>query len=288
MTSLGYLQYSEINDSSAINMNELEKKKLTRHNITVKKRHDTNENGANAMGANAMGANAMGANAMGSNSVGANGIGANAMGANETSENVQNMLKLINNSNGYENEDANSLADFNPPPRAQVSTKIPTFDSQNTRDANHSVQNNIQAQNMMQKRQNNIQNTNGLNTNDLNIDYEKPTTIQNNNDDMLNVSAVNPRQYPAPLDSYEGFNTLPKTYASDYYKQYVPYFNQTGGQNMNKNQILEKLNYMIHLLEEQKDEKTGHVMEEVILYSFLGVFIIFIVDSFARVGKYTR
>ena len=51
---------------------------------------------------------------------------------------------------------------------------------------------------------------------------------------------------------------------------------------------LEKLNYMIHLLEEQKDEKTGHVMEEVILYSFLGVFIIFIVDSFARVGKYTR
>ena len=57
---------------------------------------------------------------------------------------------------------------------------------------------------------------------------------------------------------------------------------------MNKNQLLEKLNYMIHLLEEQKDEKTGHVMEEVILYSFLGVFIIFIVDSFARVGKYTR
>lgn len=58
--------------------------------------------------------------------------------------------------------------------------------------------------------------------------------------------------------------------------------------NINKNQLLEKLNYMIHLLEEQKDEKTGHVMEEVILYSFLGVFIIFIVDSFARVGKYTR
>ena len=30
--------------------------------------------------------------------------------------------------------------------------------------------------------------------------------------------------------------------------------------------------------QKQKDEKTGHVMEEVILYSFLGVFIIFIVD----------
>jgi hypothetical protein len=45
---------------------------------------------------------------------------------------------------------------------------------------------------------------------------------------------------------------------------------------------------MIHLLEEQKDEKTGHIMEELILYSFLGVFMIFIVDSFARAGKYVR
>jgi nitrate reductase NapE component len=45
---------------------------------------------------------------------------------------------------------------------------------------------------------------------------------------------------------------------------------------------------MIHLLEEQQDIKTSHVTEELILYSFLGVFIIFIVDSFARVGKYVR
>lgn len=52
--------------------------------------------------------------------------------------------------------------------------------------------------------------------------------------------------------------------------------------------LLEKLNYMINLLEEQQDEKTNHVTEEVILYSFLGIFMIFIVDSFARVGKYVR
>ena len=55
------------------------------------------------------------------------------------------------------------------------------------------------------------------------------------------------------------------------------------------NQVLiEKLNYMINLLEEQQDQKTGSVTEEVVLYSFLGVFIIFVVDSFARVGKYVR
>ena len=57
----------------------------------------------------------------------------------------------------------------------------------------------------------------------------------------------------------------------------------------NTNQVLiEKLNYMINLLEEQQDQKTGSVTEEVVLYSFLGVFIIFVIDSFAKVGKYVR
>ena len=55
-----------------------------------------------------------------------------------------------------------------------------------------------------------------------------------------------------------------------------------------KEPLMDKINYMIHLLEEQQDEKTGNVTEEVILYSFLGIFIIFIVDSFYYVGKYTR
>ena len=52
--------------------------------------------------------------------------------------------------------------------------------------------------------------------------------------------------------------------------------------------LTQKLNYMINLLEERQDERTNNVTEEVVLYSFLGIFIIFIVDSFARVGKYTR
>jgi hypothetical protein len=45
---------------------------------------------------------------------------------------------------------------------------------------------------------------------------------------------------------------------------------------------------MIHLLEEQQDERSGNVTEEVILYCFLGIFIIFVIDSFVRVGKYVR
>ena len=59
--------------------------------------------------------------------------------------------------------------------------------------------------------------------------------------------------------------------------------------NLDTNNVLiDKLNYMINLLEEQQDERTNNVTEEVILYSFLGVFIIFVVDGFARVTRYTR
>ena len=52
--------------------------------------------------------------------------------------------------------------------------------------------------------------------------------------------------------------------------------------------IMEKLNYLIHLMEEQQMEKTNNVMEEFILYCLLGVFMIYTVDSFTRVGKYSR
>ena len=58
--------------------------------------------------------------------------------------------------------------------------------------------------------------------------------------------------------------------------------------NTPDNEMFEKMNYMIHLLEDQQAKKTEHVTEEIVLYSFLGIFTIFVVDSFARVGKYVR
>ena len=54
------------------------------------------------------------------------------------------------------------------------------------------------------------------------------------------------------------------------------------------NKLLEKINYMIHMLEQQQNEKTSNITEEFVLYMFLGVFIIFVVDSFAKTGKYIR
>lgn len=78
----------------------------------------------------------------------------------------------------------------------------------------------------------------------------------------------------------------------NYYNQYLPYYTQAANTSASVHgsgdELMTKLNYMITLLEGQKDEKTDSVTEELVLYTFLGVFVIFIVDSFARAGKYTR
>jgi hypothetical protein len=57
---------------------------------------------------------------------------------------------------------------------------------------------------------------------------------------------------------------------------------------MQQDSLSEKLDYMITLLEEKRDEKTESVAEEVILYMFLGVFVIFVLDTFVKTGKYHR
>ena len=86
----------------------------------------------------------------------------------------------------------------------------------------------------------------------------------------------------APV-STEAFQNLPSLASEDYYRQYVPYYDRTGQGMPSQDELMNKLDYMIHLLEDQRELKTGSATEEVILYSFLGVFMIF-----ARAGKYTR
>jgi len=111
-------------------------------------------------------------------------------------------------------------------------------------------------------------------------------------------------------ETLEGFGLLKEgleqqqQYHNDqqqYYNQYVPtytgtannipYYSQlANSQDLSgpKDELMRKLNYVVHMLEEQADEKTANVTEELVLYMFLGVFVIFVVDSFARAGKYTR
>jgi hypothetical protein len=107
------------------------------------------------------------------------------------------------------------------------------------------------------------------------------------------------------LQNYDK-NFMNDAQVRDYYRKLVPnynpgksehnknYYNANSNANSSSNSsdnnqvLIEKLNYMINLLEDQQDQKTNSVTEEVVLYSFLGIFIIFVVDSFARAGKYVR
>ena len=131
--------------------------------------------------------------------------------------------------------------------------------------------------------------------------------IKNDDDDEEDLADFNPPP-PAELTSLpvdkkdnnidsdispEAFNNIDisEEKIKQYYNNYIPYYeNTTNVPNIHgsKDDLMKKLNYMIHLLEENKDEKTNNVTEELILYMFLGVFVIFVVDSFAKAGKYTR
>ena len=97
----------------------------------------------------------------------------------------------------------------------------------------------------------------------------------------------------APV-SKEGFSEINGGYAQQYYDQFIPYYTNasnstsTNSGSFNNSEIMTKLNYLINLIEEEHDEKKNSVTEELVLYCFLGVFVIFIVDSFTKAGKYVR
>jgi len=53
-------------------------------------------------------------------------------------------------------------------------------------------------------------------------------------------------------------------------------------------ELLDKMNKILEMFEDQKEIKTGQKNEEIVLYCFLGVFIIYIMDSFVNIGRYSR
>lgn len=174
---------------------------------------------------------------------------------NQSSEkkgNVADMMKLINNTNGYtDSSDHDGLADFNPPPHAVVSLKTV-------------LPNTYPPPSQKQ----------------IDVGYEIPTVMTASS---TSNGATVPFENSDITDNHGVWNK------NDY--KNVPYFTQPNGyvsQDGSTDIMINKLNLLIKLLEEQRNEKTVYVNEEIILYAFLGIFIIFIVDSFARSGKYTR
>jgi hypothetical protein len=163
----------------------------------------------------------------------------------------KNINKLIEKMTAIQtNNDGSGLIDFNPPPRPEINHRTNPTDLLPTTPP---TDKNVQKTNYAPTSSPVFNKENFLDNGNYKKMYEPPT--------LVNPSAG-----------------------------YVPYYAKSQMLDSNKydEQLLKKINYMIHLLEEQKKEKTDNVTEEFILYSFLGIFIIYIVDTFTRSGKYTR
>ena len=158
------------------------------------------------------------------------------------------------------------------------------------------------------------------NSDEPNLFDNKPEYVSNTQDDDVNINQykllgngneennyaeekykryLNKHKQHSPLlaqseeydDNQENSAPQLPSYAKQYPYKYPTHNSKSDMESINDKQtqsLMKKLNYMIHLLEEQKNEQTNNVTEELILYMFLGVFVIFVVDSFARAGKYTR
>jgi hypothetical protein len=119
-----------------------------------------------------------------------------------------------------------------------------------------------------------------------NVDFSPPPKPQSSGVERTKAkekALIREEQHPA-----EPFSQLTDEFAKEYLPFSTPQLNTGQHENTTSSDLEKKLNYMIHLLEDQKDEKTGGITEEIVLYCFLGVFIIFVLDSFAKVGKYVR
>jgi hypothetical protein len=178
-------------------------------------------------------------------------------------EKVNSVLEKIHE-NPTDSSLDGDLGDFNPPPPPQSSGVTKTITTEQMH--NMSSENNMNMFNVAGKAPQPTYNTteNDLELNNFNTNYGDNKTVEDYYNRVLPGYKRNPvnRQYYATGQMNEPFS----------------------GQDV----LVHKLNYMINLLEEKQDERTNNVTEEVVLYSFLGIFIIFVVDSFARAGKYTR
>ena len=181
---------------------------------------------------------------------------------NYNSEKVNSVLQSLHKN--QDSDDNNTLGDyFNPPPKPQSSGVQKTISTENMQ----TIEN---THNLGSQPSPNYDNNNNLDLNNFNDNYGDHKTAEKYYKNMI-------PNYNTPQE--------PKinNYNRQYY-QYVPPLEPATSNDI----LMQKLNYMIHLLEEQQDEKTNNVTEEVVLYSFLGIFIIFVCDSFARAGKYVR
>ena len=172
---------------------------------------------------------------------------------NYSNERTERVNELLNEMSSLGNDEENTMGDFLPiePPNVQNKKDMEALEF--SREYNPTISTYLEATNARKNKKN------------------EETHLYGANDSSH-----------AKLSNYMQGYEPPKT--EPYYKKMGIGSTQEGGSD----KLMERINYMIHLLEVQQHEKTDTITEEFILYIFLGAFVIFVVDSFARTGTYKR
>lgn len=170
----------------------------------------------------------------------------------ERNRRIQKLLNDNNMNNNLTNNESDDLEDFNPPshPAIQEPKKI--------------VKENFTFDKIKSEL--------------LDNEQEEESQKQHQNDNPVNK---------------ENFQQLPANNLQQYYEKYNAYLNSENNYNkqymsVSNEELLKKIDNILFLLEEQRETRTNYVTEELILYVFLGIFVIYLVDSFVKVGKYIR
>jgi hypothetical protein len=188
-------------------------------------------------------------------------------------EKVNNVLQTIHE-NLNMNTDEDMLGNFSPPPKPESAGVEKTISTEQMTNRTNQFQ-----PTMGKAPEPSYETTENLDLNNFNTNYGDNKSV----DDYYKKFVPN---YKHPSNQSQYAHPAYPSHPSKMYPSTGPNYSYV--QDSSQELLIQKLNYMIHLLEEKQDEKTNNVTEEIVLYSFLGIFIIFIVDSFARIGKYVR
>ena len=200
--------------------------------------------------------------------------------ANKTIKNKKSLLSfyddkhdtdnnLLNDSNNNYNNNSNNNSNNDYMTKTGDNDLIKKLYTQN----NETINNDIKNRTIINQMDNN--NNNPMNN------------PMNNNNHPLKYSYDD--NYPQEFPSVNNEKVIDQQYLNDYNNA-----NNANNANTENTVLLNKLDYLINLLEEQKGQKTTYVTEELILYTFLGIFIIFVLDNFTKFAtvvaptKYTR
>jgi hypothetical protein len=195
----------------------------------------------------------------------------------KTQKNSSKLTNLLKTLQEMDDDDTTSIGEFNPPPKPM------SVGSQRTT--------NVKEGNMYQPTSTPPgcsvkaipSGSPGLELNSLKFTYPEPSNLDAYYKKYIPAS----NQPNSNLQFTEGYSNASPVPNSSMPSDIPNAAGYTGAVGDNR-ALLDKLNYMIHLLEDKQDVKSNSKIEEIGLYCLLGIFTIFLVDSFSRVGKYVR